>query len=202
MLNRLCAFACLIALSAAPASAQQLTQAERDALVAHLQQTRDAFLKSIDGLSEAQWTFKAAPDRWSIAETAEHITLSEGFIFSMISDKILKGPTLPAGAAAMPNDKLIAELSDRSRRFQAPEMLQPTTKKWASREALVKDFTSARSKTIDYAKTTSDPLHAHGAPHPVYKTLDAYQWVLLLSAHAARHTAQIEEVKASSGYPK
>ncbi len=29
-----------------------------------------------------------------------------------------------------------------------------------------------------------------------------YQWVLLLSGHAARHTAQIMEVKESPAYPK
>jgi len=32
--------------------------------------------------------------------------------------------------------------------------------------------------------------------------LDGYQWVLLLSGHAARHTAQILEVKERPGYPR
>ncbi len=50
-------------------------------------------------------------------------------------------------------------------------------------------------------KTTTDDLRGHGAPHPVFKMLDGYQWVLLLSGHSARHTAQIEEVKAGAGYP-
>ena len=35
----------------------------------------------------------------------------------------------------------------------------------------------------------------------VFKMLDGYQWVLLISGHSARHTAQIEEVKTSAGYP-
>jgi hypothetical protein len=52
-----------------------------------------------------------------------------------------------------------------------------------------------------YVKTTTDDLHGHAGPHPVFKMLDGYQWVLLLSGHSARHTAQIEEVKASAGYP-
>jgi hypothetical protein len=38
-------------------------------------------------------------------------------------------------------------------------------------------------------------------PHPVMGLLDAYQWVLLVSAHAARHTKQIEEVKTSAKFP-
>jgi len=32
--------------------------------------------------------------------------------------------------------------------------------------------------------------------------MDAYQWLLLISAHSARHTAQIEEVKADPNFPK
>ena len=64
-----------------------------------------------------------------------------------------------------------------------------------------RDFLAAREKTTAYVKTTTDDLHGHSAPHPVFKMLDGYQWVLLLSGHSARHTAQIEEVKASAGYP-
>jgi hypothetical protein len=39
-------------------------------------------------------------------------------------------------------------------------------------------------------------------PHPALQTIDGYQWVLLLAAHSARHTAQIDEVKGAAGYPK
>ena len=67
---------------------------------------------------------------------------------------------------------------------------------------MVNAFTAARDTTVDYVKTTADDMRAHAAPHPVLKTLDGYQWLLLLSAHTARHTTQIEEVKTSAGYPK
>jgi hypothetical protein len=32
--------------------------------------------------------------------------------------------------------------------------------------------------------------------------MDAYQFLLLLAAHSARHTAQIREVESNPGYPK
>lgn len=192
------ALACV--LCAVSAFAQPLPQADRDAAVTHLEQTRDAFLKSIAGLSDAQWTFKAAPDRWSVAEIAEHIAISESVILQLITEKILKAPALPPNTATMPTEKMLELLADRSEKFKAPEMLQPATR-WATREALVKDFTAARDRTVQYVKTTTDALHAHGGPHPVFKMLDAYQWLLLLSGHSSRHTAQIEEVKAGTGYP-
>lgn len=189
-----------ITFSIAPAAAQPLAQAERDATVKHLTQSRESFVKSIANLSDAQWTFKAAPDRWSIAEIAEHIAVSETTIFEIITGKILKGPAISPGVARISNDKLLEGLVDRSSKFSAPEMLKPSNR-WATRDALTKDFLAAREKTSNYVAQTSDPLHAHGGPHPVFKMLDGHQWILLISGHAARHTAQIEEVKASAGFP-
>lgn len=189
-----------IGLSLAPAAAQPLTQQDRDTLLRHLDQTRQGFLKSIAGVSDAQWTFKARPDRWSIAEVAEHIAVSETTILQIVTDKILKSPAAPRDPNAISDAKLLEGLLDRRSTFQAPEMLKPTSR-WATRDALAKDFAAAREKTAAYVRTTTDDLHGHSAPHPVFKTLDGYQWILLLSGHAARHTAQIEEVKTSAGYP-
>ena len=190
-----------LTLSVVPAYAQPLMQAERDSLTKHLQQTREAFLDSISGLSEAQWTFKAGPDRWSIAEVAEHIAISETTLLRLVTDQILKGPAVPRNPDSVSDEKLLASLLDRTSKFQAPEVLKPTNR-WATRYAsLTKDFLAAREKTIDYVKTTTDDLHGHAGPHPVFKMLDGYQWVVLLSGHSARHTAQIQEVKTSAGYP-
>ena len=75
---RMLILACLTALAVPQSTAQdQLSQKDRDAGVKYLEETRAKFLASIDGLSDAQWTFKAGPDRWSIAEVAEHIAVSE-----------------------------------------------------------------------------------------------------------------------------
>jgi hypothetical protein len=196
----LCTVAAAFLTWAAPAAAGPLTQQERDAAVKHLTETRQKFLDSIAGLSDAQWTFKAGPDRWSIAEVAEHIAISESTILQLITDKIMTAPAPPADGR-QPDEKIIQWVTDRTERFQAPEFLKPANR-WSARDALVKDFVAARDRTVNYVKTTTDDLRAHAAPHPVLKTLDAYQWVLLISAHSARHTAQIDEVKASPGYPK
>ena len=65
------------------ASTPTLTQADRDKGIAELEGSRQAFLDATKGLTPAQWNFKAGPDRWSIAECAEHIALSEEFIFGV-----------------------------------------------------------------------------------------------------------------------
>jgi uncharacterized damage-inducible protein DinB len=197
---RIVTLVCLGLLTVASPAAAQLSQQDRDAAVKYLEDTRQKFLSSIEGLSEAQWKFKAGPDRWSIAETAEHIALSESLILGFVTDKISKAPA-PAPDAKLPTDqKIIDVITDRSAKAQAPEFLKPTNK-WPTREALTTDFKAARDKTIEYVKSTSDDLRAHAAAHPAMGPIDAYQWIILLSAHSARHTAQIEEVKTAPGYP-
>jgi len=183
----------------APQMAQPAT-ADRDAAVAHLERTRAKFLKSIDGLTDAQWKFKAASDRWSIAEVAEHIAISEGTILGMVQTKMMQAPG-PTPLERIADDKMLAGLVDRTSKFQAPEVLKPVNK-WATKDALVKDFNTARDSTVQFVKTTTEDLRAHAPPHPAFGSMDAHQWVLLIAGHSARHTAQIEEVKKAAGYPK
>ena len=183
-----------------PAAAQMNAQQDREKAVAYLEETRANFLKSIEGVSEAQWKFKPSPTVWSIAEVAEHIAISESTILGLIHDKRLMAPPPKAGET-MPDEKVITGLIDRTSKFQAPEMLKPVNK-WATKDALVKDFNAARDKTVEFVKTTKEDLRAHASPHPVFKTLDTHQWVLLIGGHSARHTLQIEEVKTAAGYPK
>jgi len=184
---------------------QTLTQEERDRAVAELEGSKKAFLEATKGLSDAQWNFKSAPDRWSIAECAEHIALSENYIFGFVSEKIVKAPVNPEKReAAKGKDELIVKiLQDRSHKATAPEPLDPTKKPMPGSES-VKLFLDGRAQTIDYIKTTKEDLRDHLFDHPVpaIGTLDSYQWILLISGHSRRHTLQILEVKADPNFPK
>jgi DinB superfamily len=188
---------------ASVAEAKTLTKEERDKAVDYLKQTQKDFLAATDGLSEAQWKFKAAPDRWSIAETAEHIAVAEQTIWELVSRKIMKSPAAPEKAAeAKGKDEIIlAKVPDRSRKAQAPEALRPTGR-WATRAALVEDFEGKRAQEIAYLAETKEDLRNHFEEHPFLKTMDAYQWLIFNGAHCKRHTAQILEVKADPNFPK
>ena len=188
----------------APVKAQALGKAERDRLVKHLQDTRKALQKETKGLTPEQWNFKAGPDRWSVAECLEHITLSEDWIFNTVNDKVMKTPAQPekynATAAQAKDDQITKMIPDRSQKAQAPEPLKPSGK-WASPAETWKHFEERRKATIAYAKKQAD-LRAHYMDSPAIKDLDGYQWLLFLSAHSERHTAQIREVKADAKFPK
>ena len=189
--------------TAASTASSTLTKEERDRAIDYLKETQKAFLAATDGLSDAQWKFKAAPDRWSIGEVAEHIAVTEDMIWKLVSEKVMKSPAAPEKAAdAKGKDEIIlAKIPDRSRKAQAPEQLKPTGR-WATRAALVKDFEGTRGQEIAYLTDTKEDLRNHFEEHPALKTMDAYQWLIFNGAHCKRHTAQILEVKADPNFPK
>lgn len=179
--------------------AGETTKTDRDALVAHLKKTEAAFLKSIDGLSEAQWKWKPAPDRWSVAEAAEHITKSEDLLRGA-AEGTMKAPASPEVLAKTKgkDEMILKVIPDRTQKFKAPEPLVPSGS-FGSEKATIEAFKAARAKTLAIAGGTSD-LRSFAGNLPIGE-VDAYQAILFLSAHTERHTKQIEEVKATTGFP-
>ncbi len=75
------------------------------------------------------------------------------------------------------------------------------SKRFGSPEGSLKHFLEARTTTEDFLKKTP-ALREHAVDSPLGKKLDAYEWILFISAHSERHTKQILEVKADPNFPK
>jgi DinB superfamily len=179
-----------------------LSKEERKYAAGLLKETKKYFLKNTKGLSDAQLDFKASPEKWSIRQCMEHIALSESFLDQMLQG-VLNAPANPEKRAEIKitDEQIPVMLVDRSKKAQAPEPIQPKGS-FKSADEAIQQFTTARDKHIEYMKTTQDDMRNHCAPHPAFGMMDSYQWMLLVAAHAKRHTLQIEEVKASPGYPQ
>lgn len=198
-MKKILLLACALVCFSSTSFGQALTPADREKGVKYLEQTRDAVVAATKGLSEAQWKFKAAPDKWSVAETLEHIALGEDYLFGFEKNKVMTSPPGPADRDIAKIDALVlAMVPDRSTKRQAPPELVPTGR-WTPEQAL-DHFLKSRAVTIDYMKTTAD-LREHVADSPLGK-LDGYEWLLFIGAHSERHTKQILEVKADAGFPK
>jgi hypothetical protein len=191
----------LLLVSTAPL-AEEISSQDRAKLVQYLTSTRDQVLAEAANLSEAQWSFKPAPDRWSVGEVVEHLALAEPFIFDL-QQKTIAGPgaTAEQRAATQGKDEmLLKKIPDRTQRANAPEPLQPT-KRLGARAEVLAAFKERRAKTIDYANKTSDDLRARVGESPL-GPLDGYQWLLFIGAHTERHLGQIREVKSHAQFPK
>ena len=182
-------------------AAAQLTQQDRDTLIKDLERSRTVFLEAIaDVETEAQWNYKPAPDRWSVAECAAHIIAAEEYFRQNVAGA-MKSPAMTPAASQAERDATIAKMiRDRSQRFQAPTQLEPAGKAVPKAQAIA-EFNATRNTTLEYVRTTKDALRDHSTGAPPNQ-MTAYQLMLMLSGHTERHTAQLLEVKASPGYSK
>jgi len=196
-----------LALLALPLCAEPLSKGERDQAMSHLHGTRKMVMDLIAPLSEAQWTFKAAPDRWSIAECAEHITETENLLRGLIQQSAKKLPVDEAKRTAQVTKKdasakaVLSSMTDRSKPATAPGEIRPTGR-YATKAALVAAFNTRRDETIRYVETTEDDLRGRFMKAGPVSERDLYEMVLVISGHSERHTLQMKEVMAAPGYPK
>ncbi len=179
-----------------------ITKEEREFAISYYEKTQTDFLSAIEKLNSKQVNFKSDSAKWSILECAEHIVVSEEGIFG-ITQGTLKQPSDSSKQKeiTVTNDDIIKRLTNRSFKAQAPEIIKPTGR-FSDIASIKEKFLSQRKVTIAYLLNTQDDLHFHYWKHPATGTIDLYQSLILLSAHTKRHTLQIEEVKASQGFPK
>ena len=192
----------VLALAGAAAKAQDVSQADKERALQYLESTKKGVLDATKGLSDAQWNFKPAPDRWSVAEVMEHLAAAEDLLRGMTQEQIMKTPAIPARDAdetRKADEGVLAMVPDRSHKLQAPEPLKPTNR-FGSPAAAQKHFVESRATTEEYLKNTPG-LRAHVGDSPMGK-LDGYEFVLLIAAHSERHTKQMLEVKADPNFPK
>lgn len=177
--------------------------AEQRAHVIHmLKESANQYLASIENLEPTQWKWKPAPDRWSIGETAEHIVHAEAVIFARLQFAIQSPANSDRETATSGKTRMLEQVMlDRSQKATAPPSTQP---RGICREEAALRFKELRAKVIRFAEETRLPLEEHAADHPfpAFNTLNAYQWLVLVPLHQMRHQQQIEEIKATPGYPK
>jgi hypothetical protein len=103
-----------------------------------LRDSETEFLSLTSGLSESQCTYKPAPDRWSVGETAEHIVLAEGLLFSKLQEAMANPPNTDWEAKTAGKTEFIERvMPDRSHKAQAPEPIQPH-EKWTQAETIAR----------------------------------------------------------------
>jgi len=188
-----------LAVSGAPDA--RITNEERSKALKWLEESRQEFLSAIEGVSEPQWKWKPAPERWSVGEVAEHIVIAEASQFANVQKAIRSAPN-PAweDQTKGKTERLEAVLAPRLGRVQAPEAIVP---KGGMTLAQVRErFERQRVEMVKFARETDAPLKQYTIDNPFFGTLNAYHWLIYAPLHTMRHDKQIAEVKATAGYPK
>jgi hypothetical protein len=177
-----------------PGLSPHLKADERAHLVQLLHDSESEFLEIVSGLAGGQWHWKAAPDRWSVAETAEHLVLGEQAMFGRIK-LALAGPPNPDWAEqdARKTRFVGRVVPDRSYKAAAPAPLAPRHH-WTPEETMAR-YKTGRAATLEFVEQLDQPVKDRSAEHPfpVFNMLNAYQWLLYIPLHNARHNQQIAE---------
>lgn len=178
------------------------SEKERTRLIEYFRATQTKLLSAVGGLSESQWNYRPGPDRWTIAEIVEHITIAENRILELVNNRILQtSPAVDIPPSQITEESILALAHDRTQKFQAPESIRPI-RQFGDSKSVVAAFEKTRATTLTFVKETPVDLRRYFGLHPVFKqNIDGYQWLLVLAAHCERHTVQINEVKADPNFP-
>jgi hypothetical protein len=181
----------------------QLTPEDRAFLTAHLTRTRDLLLAEIANLRPDQWTFHPDDESWTIGECADHIASIEKLTFSMVSKRLQAAEPDPQRASEVQKKTpwILEAVPSRHARAKVPPGIENTSHS-ETPEEFADLFSARRAALLKYVSETDHRMHDRVSPHPIFKDLDGFQWLLMISLHSERHAAQIAEVKTHPAFPK
>ncbi|MDT5156757.1 MAG: hypothetical protein QOH51_1114 [Acidobacteriota bacterium] len=169
-----------------------------------IDRTRSRLLQTIEGLTDEQQGFRPAPEKWSVAQLCEHLSIVERNVLGLV-ERIL-GKAEESGQARADGEPFppvsIEESVEQTRavKLNAPESVRPGDAR-------------PLADSLDAMRSTRAALHAlrprleridgHATrfPHPAWGPLNLYQWLLFIGAHEDRHIAQIEALKETMDVP-
>ena len=174
----------------------EISDTDRQRLIAHLEMTGAWFQDEVSNLSPAQLEFRRAAGTWSIMEVIDHLVVV-GEIYWQDLQKAVK--TSPSGPVRSGNDADILWYGiDRSNREPAIKAEFPRGQ-LRDLAAALESYRKHHARLLDYVRTTKDDLRNRVVER---QRCDGYQWALLISTHEQRHILQIREVKSDRKFPK
>lgn len=179
----------------------KLTEEEREMAAGHLNETKENMMEIVEDLSEEQLNFKPTEDAWSIAECVEHLAISEHAFADMLKGSLqTMADASRRSEVKMTDGQLLGMITDRSQKVKTSEAFEPSGQ-FGDFEETLEAFKDKRKEHIKYIKTTDDDLRNHYGELP-FGTIDAYQMILFMSGHTARHTQQMEEIMEHPDFPQ
>ena len=157
-------------------------------------------------LDEDQLNWQPAPERWSIAQCLEHLTVSTAefdpyFTRAIAQHRRVANP--PPYRPTLMGGLLIRQLlPETTRRMKAPKILRPSAsaiknalEHFLSAQQLFLDFVR-RTEGLDYNRTR---LRSPVTPLVRYSLADAY---VLTVVHGQRHLGQAQRVRELAAFPR
>lgn len=182
-----------------------------DVLIPGAAAVRETAKSLTAGLSDAQFNWKPAPDRWSIAQCIKHLILTGTMAANEQEAAIAKleqqgkrsdGPYEYGGITAKMGNMLMSAIEPPvQRRFKTAKKVYPAVHH--DREAVVSEFVGVYERlehNLRRAKGLDLGAVSVGLPIPLFR-IKLGQSMPFEIAHARRHLWQAGEVRRDPGFP-
>jgi hypothetical protein len=169
-------------------------------VLAALDESRHSLEQAAHDVDLDKRALRPAPDRWSLSEVLEHVSLAEANFTAWITSGIEKAKESGLGREAAERaplpEAVRARFADRVNRRTAPERVQPKGEMTAEEawNAVVEV-----EQGLKQVLTAADGLALNEVvvEHPTLGPFNIYQWVELMAAHRHRHVEQVREIAAA-----
>ena len=166
-------------------------------VLTELEQARAALRDVVDAVPDSDRAKRPDEGRWSVNEILEHLSMVERRFTGLIAMRIQEAKETGLGEeqnarGPIPPD-LKRMLGDRANRRNAPDVVRPSgTLDSQSAWRAVEEARAALRELLrsNEGLALSTVMHQH----PVFGTLNVYQFAELIANHERRHAQQIEEV--------
>lgn len=187
------------ALASTPLSLVSPVHPRTTELLRHLDVQHERLRNAVESIPKAQREKKPNPDRWSVAEVIEHLSIVETRIARVFDAKLTEARNAGAVREERDSSPVVGSIDmdrvlDRSRRITAAESNLPSGKLDA--EAAWSALERARTALRDSVQAADGlALGEIVQPHPVLGPINLYQWIAFVGGHEARHAAQVMELR-------
>lgn len=137
-------------------------------------------------VSPDEWIAHPRPDRHSMSEVLEHMSLSNE-LFRARLEKIRAAPIASQRYSALEDD----EIPHLFERVDEPPGIAEPSGTWRDPKEAIRRFQESAAGVMACADVDEEFVRMRGAPHPLFGPLDSVQWALFAAAHTERHRSEI-----------
>lgn len=169
-----------------------------------ISRSRQSLLRHVDGLSDAQLSYKPDEGEWSLNDILHHLALTDEANGKLTSRALKHAHEKNVPPDPTPDESVLncldAAVASLNTRAQAPDFVRPQSHLPAP-DSLARLAASRERMLQSIEQLCVYDLTQLKYPHPVLGDLDMYQWILIAGGHEGRHVGQIKRIKAESGFP-
>ena len=171
-----------------------MNPADRKQILRLIAESDAALVGAVAGVSDGDARRRPEPERWSVLECVEHVILGDDAMFARVSAH--STPGAPPGERR--EELILRGMTNRERKFAAPEIARPTGR-FSSLPEAIEGFCQRRRRSVAYVEQYQEDPRNRTTVHPGLGPISCHEMLLALALHPARHALQIREVRKILG---